>query len=74
VSPIATLIETGMDGTLIDPEAVYADEETGDEMVLPVTEMGIERDGFRGSALAINVSMGTEEAGWAGIYLTEVPE
>ena len=74
VSPIATLIETVMDGTLIDPEAVYADEETGDEMVLPVTEMGIERDGFRGSSLAINASMGTEETGWAGIYLTEIPE
>jgi len=42
-------------------------------VVLPVTEMGIERDGFRGSALAVNVSMGTEEAGWAGIYLTTVP-
>ena len=34
--------------------------------------MGIERDGFRGNSLAINASMGTEEAGWAGIYLTEV--
>jgi hypothetical protein len=31
--------------------------------------MGIERDGFRGNSLAVNVSMGTEEAGWAGIYL-----
>ena len=36
--------------------------------------MGIERDGFRGDAFAINVSMGSEEAGWAGIYLTTVPE
>jgi hypothetical protein len=36
--------------------------------------MGIERDGFRGDSLAINVSMGTEEAGWAGIYLTEIPK
>jgi hypothetical protein len=36
--------------------------------------MGIERDGFRGSTLAINVSMGTEEAGWAGVYLTVVPK
>jgi len=41
--------------------------------VLPVTEMGIERDGFRGSALVINVSMGSEEAGWAGVYITRVP-
>jgi hypothetical protein len=43
-------------------------------MVLPVTEMGVERDGFRGYSLAINVSMGTEEAGWAGVYLTEVSQ
>ena len=72
-SPIVALVETGMDGTLIDPEAVYVDEENGGgEMVLPVTEMGVERDGFRGSTLAINVGMGTEEAGWAGVYLTEV--
>ena len=35
--------------------------------------MGIERDGFRGDAFAITVSMGSEEAGWAGIYLTTVP-
>jgi hypothetical protein len=73
-SQIAAVIETGMDGILIDPEAVYVDEETGEETVLPVTEMGIERDGFRGDSLAINVSMGTEEAGWAGIYLTEIPK
>ena len=43
-------------------------------MAIPVTSMGIERDGFRGDAFAINVSMGSEEAGWAGIYLTTVPE
>ena len=72
-SPIVAVVETGMDGTLIDPEAVYVDEENGgSEMVLPVTEMGIERDGFRGNSLAINVSMGSEEAGWAGVYLTDV--
>jgi hypothetical protein len=71
-SPILTVVKTGMDGTLIDPEAVYLDEATGESMNLPVTEMGIERDGFRGNSLAVNVSMGTEEAGWAGVYLTEV--
>jgi len=43
-------------------------------MALPVTEMGIERDGFRGRWLAIVAGMGTEEAGWAGIYVTAVPE
>lgn len=67
-SQILTLVQTGMAGTLLDPEAI--DWETG--AVLPVTEMGIERDGFRGNALVINASMGSEETGWAGIYLTRV--
>lgn len=71
--PLAIVVETGMDGRLIDPEAVFVDEETGAAVVLPVTEMGIERDGLRGNALAVTVSMGAEEAGWAGIYLTTVP-
>jgi hypothetical protein len=73
-SSIVTVVTTGMDGTLIDSEAVYTDEETGVSTNLPVTEMGVERDGFRGTSLAINVSMGTEEAGWAGVYLTEVTD
>ncbi|WP_146003623.1 hypothetical protein [Kineobactrum sediminis] len=68
LSRLVAVVETGMDGTILDPEAIVA--ETG--AVLPVTEMGIERDGFRGNSLVINASMGTEEAGWAGIYLTEV--
>jgi len=68
-SPISTLVQTGMDGTILDPDAF--DVETG--AVLPVTEMGIERDGFRGNTLVVNASMGSEETGWAGIYLTEVP-
>ncbi|MDD2659790.1 MAG: hypothetical protein PHY54_08940 [Methylococcales bacterium] len=59
-----TVIKTGMDGGLFDPEAAG----------LPVTEMGIERDGFRGDSLVINASMGNEETGWAGIYLTRVPK
>jgi hypothetical protein len=65
---IVPVIESGMDGTLLDPEAI--DPDTGD--VLPVTEMGIERDGLRSGSLVINVSMGAEETGWAGIYLTEL--
>jgi hypothetical protein len=64
--PILAMVETGADGTALDDEAV---DELGTP--LPVTEMGLERDGFRGNALVVNVSMGTEEAGWAGIYLTE---
>ena len=67
--PIVTVVRTGMDGTLLDPAAVVPD--TG--VPIPITAMGIERDGFRGDALAINVSMGSEAAGWAGIYLTSVP-
>lgn len=71
-----TAVYTGMPGTLIDGQATYLDEENpgAPPIVLPVTEMGLERDGFRGNSLVINVSMGTEEAGWAGIYLTTVPK
>lgn len=77
-SPIYPLVKTGMLGTLFDPDSevtIITDEETGatENVILPVTEMGLERDGFRGRSLAINVSMGTEEAGWAGIYLTKIP-
>jgi hypothetical protein len=63
------VVETGMDGTLIDPAAVVPTT----QVPIPVASMGIERDGFRGDAFVINVSMGSEEAGWAGIYLTTVP-
>ena len=66
--PLQALVRTGMDGSLLDPEAV-----DGQGAGLPVTEMGIERDGFRGRSIVINASMGSEEAGWAGVYLTEVP-
>jgi hypothetical protein len=74
-APIAAVVETGMDGSLIDPQAVVDDDEdpATPPVPLPVTKMGIERDGFRGDAFAITVSMGSEEAGWAGIYLTTVP-
>ncbi len=69
-APIATVVQTGMDGSLIDPQAPV--DTTG---AAPVTEMGLERDGFRGVTLAVNVRMGAEESatGWAGIYLTRVP-
>ena len=67
-SPVATVVQTGMDGALIDPEAV---DDLGNG--LPVTEMGLERDGFRGNSLVVNVAMGSEETGWAGVYLTHVP-
>ncbi len=69
---INTLVETGMDGTLFDLEAVEPEVSGGKSLPLPVTEMGIERDGFRGNSIAVTVTMGTEETGWAGIYLTTV--
>lgn len=72
------VVQTGMDGTLFDPKAVYVgtDETTGEALPpvnLPVTTMGIERDGFRGNTLVINIGMANADAGWAGIYLTKVP-
>jgi hypothetical protein len=70
VLPITAVVQTGMDGTAIDPGAV-------DPLTmahLPVTAMGIERESFRGDLLAINVSMATEAAGWAGIYMTQVKD
>jgi hypothetical protein len=69
-SRLTTVIQSGMDGTLFDPAAVDPLTHT----YLPVAEMGIERDGFRGRWLVISASMGTEEAGWAGIYLAAVRE
>ncbi len=59
-----TLITTGMDGSVLDPKAAG----------LPIVSLGIERDGFRNGRLAIAASMATDEAGWAGIYVTSVPE
>lgn len=72
---LTTLLQTGMDGTLLDPEAVWDDEEDSNtpDVPLPIASFGLERDGFRGEWLAITVSMGVEEAGWAGIYLTHLP-
>ena len=72
--PITTLIETGMDGTVLDPDAVWDDDEDffTPDVPLPIASVAMERDAFRGNWLAISASMGVEEAGWAGIYLTEV--
>lgn len=70
LSPLVAVAQTGEAGTLLDPDAV--DPDTG--AILPVTGVGLEREGFRGDHLAITVSMGTEAAGWAGIYLTNIHE
>jgi len=64
---ITPLVKTGMDGTILDPEAVSGNEP------LPIASLALERDAFRGGWLAITASMGVEEAGWAGIYLTKMP-
>ncbi|HIK15083.1 MAG TPA: PTPA-CTERM sorting domain-containing protein [Leptolyngbyaceae cyanobacterium M33_DOE_097] len=58
--PIHTVVETGMDGGILDPQA------TG----LLISSLGVERDGFRKGQLVFNASMlGTaEEDSWAGIY------
>lgn len=59
-----TIIKTGMDGGLLDPMAAGID----------IVSLGIERDGFRNGRLVINASMAEGELGWAGIYVTSVPE
>ena len=71
---LVPLLRTGDLGRNVDPEAPYGSV---------VTALGIERDGFRGNWLAVNVSMlvasGTataaaggeeseEDTGWAGVY------
>ena len=66
-APLEIVAETTMDGEKLDREA----------QGLPITELGLERDGFRGSKLVVNARMGVEEGeegeSWAGIYLTDVP-
>ncbi|MEJ2332523.1 MAG: hypothetical protein P8Y08_07015 [Desulfobulbaceae bacterium] len=66
---LTPLFQTGMDGTVLDPQALDADT----NQPLPITSLGLERDSFRGRWLAINASMGNEESGWAGIYVTKMP-
>ena len=65
--PIVSVLDTTMGGQILDPEAP-ADSK--------VISLGLEREGFRGSWLAINASMGVEggeeEDGMAGIYITKV--
>lgn len=67
-SDLFTIIKTGMDGGVLDPKAAGID----------IVSLGVERDGFRNGRLVINASMeGTvngEDVGWAGIYVTNVPE
>jgi hypothetical protein len=63
-----TLLDTTMDGQVLDPEAPPG---------TTVLELGLEREGFRGNWLAITAAMGVEggdeeEDGMAGVYVTRV--
>jgi hypothetical protein len=61
---VITILDTTMDGGVVDVDAAG----------LPIVSLGIERDGFRNGRLAINASMANDDAGWAGVYVTAVPE
>lgn len=61
---VFTIAETGMDGSLLDPDAAG----------MPILSLGIERDGFRNGRIAINASMANADADMAGIYVGAVPE
>jgi hypothetical protein len=63
-SSVETLVDTHDTGDLLDSEP--------EAFGLPITEVGLERDGFRNGRLAINAGMGSEETGWAGIYLARI--
>lgn len=65
--PMRVVAETGMNGASIDPTLT-----TGFPAPLPITGLGIERDGFRGNMLAITATMANEEDSWGGIYMTHV--
>lgn len=62
------VLETTMAGTVVDSEAPIGST---------ISALGHERDGFRDGWLALNARMevegGSEEEGWAGIYVTRVP-
>ncbi|HEX5886881.1 MAG TPA: hypothetical protein VFY67_20230 [Pyrinomonadaceae bacterium] len=58
------IFETGMDGADLDPTLLPGE--------FPITNLGIEREGFRGRYLSIAATMGDEETGWGGIYLATV--
>jgi len=67
-SPIVTVLDTTMDGQLLDPEAPVDST---------IAELGLEREGLRGDWLAVSAKMGIEggeeEDDMAGVYLTELP-
>ena len=62
---IITVLDTGTDGQLLDPEAPAGSI---------VSELGLEREGLRGNWIAVSAKMGvaggSEEDGMAGVYIT----
>lgn len=62
-SDLITIIETGMNGGLLDPMANN----------LPITSLSLERDSFRKGQLAISASMTDGENSWAGVYVATTP-
>jgi len=62
--PLEAVAVMGMDGALFDSGLTPG--------TMPVTGVGIEREGFRSDMLVISLAMGNEEEGWGGIYLTTV--
>ena len=71
---IATVLDTTMDGQLLDPEAPEGST---------IAELGLEREGLRGDWLAVSAKMGIavieeeevdEDDDMAGVYLTTVPK
>lgn len=66
---IVTVLDTTTDAQVLDPGAPAG---------ATITEIGLEREGLRGSWLVINAKMGiaggSEEDGLAGIYITSLPK
>jgi hypothetical protein len=64
-SSVATLLDTTMDGQLLDPAAPAGSK---------ISTLGIERESFRGSWLAITAGMveSVSEASMAGIYVSKM--
>ena len=60
---LQTLVQTGQDGGLLDPQA------SG----MAITALGLERDGFRAGRLAFVASMANADESWAGVYVAGAP-
>lgn len=69
-APVTTVLDTTMDGTLLDPEAPVGSR---------IVELGLEREGLRGDWLAISAKMSLEggdeeDDDMAGVYVTRTPK